>query len=78
MPTPRLTPDLIAAAVEGYESQKARIDQRIAELRALLPGGRTEAPATPETPKLKRRKLSAAARARIAERNARDGRKQRR
>ena len=67
MPTPRLTPDLIAAAVEGYESQKARIDQRIAELRALLPGGRTEAPATPETPKLKRRKLSAAARARIAE-----------
>jgi len=67
MPTPRLTPDLIAAAVEGYESQKVRIDQRIAELRALLPGGRTEAPATPETPKLKRRKLSAAARARIAE-----------
>jgi len=48
MPTPRLTPELIAAAVEGYESQKARIDQKIAELRAILSGGPAESAATPE------------------------------
>ena len=31
MRTPRLTPELIAAAVEGYEIQKTRIDAKIAE-----------------------------------------------
>ena len=65
MPTPRLTPELIAAAVEGYESQKARIDQKIAELRAILSGGPTEADATPEAP-ARKRKVSAAARRKMA------------
>ena len=67
MPTPRLTPELIAAAVEGYESQKARIDSKIAELRAILSGGPVESAATPEAPKRKRRKMSAAGRKAIAE-----------
>ena len=67
MPTPRLTPELIAAAVEGYESQKARIAQKIAELRAILSGGPAESAAAPETPTRKRRKMSAAGRKAIAE-----------
>jgi hypothetical protein len=67
MPLRRLTPELIAAAIEGYEAQKSRIDGTIAELRAMLPGGHTEAAATPAAPKQKRRKMSAAARRRIAE-----------
>ena len=62
MAKPKLTPELIAAAIQGYEAQKARIDQRIAQLRAMLPGGRTESSAP-----RKRGRRSAAARARIAE-----------
>jgi len=65
MPTQKLTPEIIAAAVEGYEAQKARINQKIAELKALLAGDTPEA-ATPEAPKPKRR-LSAAGRRRIIE-----------
>ena len=67
MPTPKLTNEIIAAAVEGYEAQKIRIDGKIAELRAMLPGGSPEAAAAPEPTKPKRRKMSAAARRRIAE-----------
>jgi hypothetical protein len=65
MPTPRLTPELIAAAIDGYEWQKARIDQKIAELRAILPGGPAESAATPEAP-ARKRKVSAAARRKMA------------
>ena len=68
MPRARLTPEIIAVAVEGYESQKARIDQKIAELKAMLDGRPAETAATPEAaPRERRRKMSAAARARIAE-----------
>jgi hypothetical protein len=67
MPISRLTPDIISAAIEGYEAQKSRIDARIAELRALLPGGRTDRSTPPQAPTQRRRKLSSAARARIAE-----------
>jgi len=66
MPTPKLTNEIINAAIEGFESQTARLDQQIAELRAMLPGGTTE-PATPEPAKRKRRKMSAAGRKAIAE-----------
>ena len=66
MPIGRLTPELIAAAIEGYEAQKARIDGTIAELRAMLPSGRPEA-AAPEAPARKRKKFSAAARRRMKE-----------
>ena len=65
MPAPRLTPELIAAAVEGYESQKARIDLKIAELKALLPGGPAIAAAAPEA-LARKRKVSAAARRKMA------------
>ena len=67
MPTPKLRPEIITAAIEGFESQKARIDQQIADLRAMLPGGAAETAATPEAPTRKRRKFSAAARGRMKE-----------
>ena len=65
MPT-RLTPEIIYAAIAGFEAQKKHIDTQIAELRGMLDGSRPEA-VTSEPAKRGRRKLSAAARARIAE-----------
>ena len=67
MPAQKLTPEILTAAIEGFEQQKLRIDAQIAELRVMLSGGRTEAVTTPEVPKGKRRKLSAAARKRIGD-----------
>ena len=67
MPTHKLTPEIINAAVEGFEQQKLRIDAQIAELRAMLHGGPTATAATPDGPKGKRRKMSAAARKRIGD-----------
>jgi hypothetical protein len=63
---PKLTTEIITAAIEGFESQKTRLDIKIAELKSMLPGGPTESP-TLEPAARKRRKMSAAARARIAE-----------
>jgi hypothetical protein len=67
MPTPKLTAEIIAAAIEGFESQKRRLDDRIAELRSMLPGGSAERTAAPESPVHKRRRFSAAARKRMRE-----------
>src|ERR1017187_3959921 len=67
MPIQKLTPEILTAAIAGFEQQKLRIDAQIAELRAMLPGGRTEPAATPEGPKGKRRKMSAAARKRMGD-----------
>ena len=58
-----LTPEIIDAAIEGFESQKNRIDQQIAELRAMRNGTPAAAPAT----KRRGRTMSAEGRARIAE-----------
>jgi hypothetical protein len=58
MPLPKLTDEILTAALEGYEAQKTRIDAQIAEIRSLLGGGGTDA-----TPK---RKVSASARRRMA------------
>jgi hypothetical protein len=58
MPHPKLTDEILTAALEGYEAQKTRIDAQIAEIRSMLGGGRTDA-----TPK---RKVSASARRRMA------------
>ncbi|MBZ5619510.1 MAG: hypothetical protein LAQ69_12415 [Acidobacteriia bacterium] len=66
MPTPKLSAEIIAAAIEGFESQKRRIDTQIEELRAMLSGGRTEGTVAPEAP-TRKRKVSAAARRRMAE-----------
>jgi len=66
MPTPKLTNEIIAAAVDGYEAQKIRIDGKIAELRAMLAGGSPEGAATSGVPATKRKKFSAAARRKMA------------
>jgi hypothetical protein len=58
MPQPKLTNEILIAALEGYEAQKTRIDAQIAEIRSMLGGGRTDT-----TPK---RKVSASARRRMA------------
>ena len=69
MPT-NLTPQIINAAIVGFEQEKLRIDTQIAELRSMLDGGGSTKPtpaSTPEAPTLKRRKFSAAARRRMKE-----------
>jgi hypothetical protein len=65
MPT-KLTPEIITAAILGFQEQKRRIDTQIAELRAATPGGPTESAATPETGARKRKRFSAAARRKMA------------
>jgi len=61
----KLTAEIIHAAIEGFESQKRRIDAQIDELRQLLTGERTAPSVAAESAK-PRRKMSAAARTRIA------------
>src|SRR6478672_13062859 len=65
MPTPKLTLEIINAAIEGFEAQKVRLDTQIADLRQMLEGGSPEAAATKEAGPGKR-KVSAAARRRMA------------
>jgi hypothetical protein len=67
MPTKKLNQSILLAAIEGFESQKQRIDTQIVELRQMLAGTPTETAATSEVPKGKRRKMSAAARKRIGD-----------
>jgi hypothetical protein len=64
---PKLTPEIITAAILGFEEQKRNIDTQLSELRAVLPGHTPEAAAPPEPPTRKRRKMSAAGRKAIAE-----------
>jgi hypothetical protein len=59
---PTLTIEVINAAILGFEEQKRRLDQQIAELRGLLPG----ATPAPEAAKSTRRKMSAAGKKAIA------------
>lgn len=65
MPTQKLTVEIIHAAIEGFESQKRRIDLQIGELRQLLSTGTTEAAPASGVPAPKR-KISAAGRRRMA------------
>ena len=65
MPSQKLTAEIIAAAIDGYEFQKTRIDTKIVELRAMLAGGPVP-PATLEPKKRKRLKMSGAGRTRSA------------
>ncbi len=62
--------NLLAAALEGLELQKARLEAQIAQIRAALGKRRSKkkaAPAaTPASKGGKKRRLSAAARSRIA------------
>src|SRR5262245_20619731 len=61
----KLSPEIIHAAIEGFESQKLRLDSQISELRAMLNGAQPKAVAAPQ--RGPRRKVSAAARKRMAE-----------
>jgi hypothetical protein len=67
MPTPKLTKEMIAAAILGFEEQKRGIDAQIAELRAFLSGEPAESATTPVPTKRPRRKVSAAGRKTMAE-----------
>jgi hypothetical protein len=56
----------LAAALEGLELQKARIEAQIAEVRSMLGGKKSKTPdAAVAVAPAKRRKLSPAARKRI-------------
>jgi len=48
MPTHKLTNEIIAAAIQGFEGQKKQLDDQIAELRAMLSGSSVEAATTQE------------------------------
>jgi hypothetical protein len=65
MPTQKLTAEIIHAAIEGFESQKRRIDSQIHDLRQLLNGDRAETGTESGTP-ARKRKISAAGRRRMA------------
>ena len=68
MPERKLTPEILTAALAGLEAQKDRIATQIAEVRRMLGGAPVPAPSVAEAPTRKpRRKMSAAARKRIAE-----------
>jgi len=67
MPTQVLTAQILAAAIEGFEAEKRRIDEQIAEVRQMLDGGRSEPAATPKAPGGTQRTMSAAARKRIGD-----------
>src|SRR5262245_45040632 len=59
-----LRPEIIAAAVEGFESRKVRLDEQISELRGMLGGASPESTAAPHNGG--RRQISAAAQRRMA------------
>jgi hypothetical protein len=63
----KLNPEIIAAAIEGFENQRNRLDAQIGELRAMLNNGRRTESAAAEPPKRNRRRIGAARRKRIAE-----------
>jgi hypothetical protein len=67
MPTQKLTNEIIAAAIEGFEAQKKRIDAQIADLRSILIDGITETAAAPEAAPRKRGKFSDATRLKMKE-----------
>src|SRR5438094_729659 len=62
----KLTPDIITAAIAGFEVQKQRIDARIAEIRQMLDGGSTGPAVTPSETGKRKRRFSAASRRKMA------------
>ena|SRR5438270_10265545 len=66
MPQAKLTPEIINAAIAGFEQKKKAIDDQIAELRESLNGSSNGAAAVEtEGPVRRRKKFSAAARLRM-------------
>src|SRR4051812_998513 len=63
----QITNEIINAAIEGFEGQKRRIDEQIAELRSMTNGSLTSN-GVPKAPTARKgRTMSAEGRARIAE-----------
>ena len=60
---PKVSADILAAAIEGFEAQKDRINGQIAGLRAMLSGGPAESVVAPAGAPTKHQ-VSAAARRR--------------
>jgi len=60
----QLRPEIIHAAIQGFEAQKQQLDTQIAELRGMLNGSEPKAEVAPQSGT--RRKVSAAARERMA------------
>jgi hypothetical protein len=67
MHTRQLTAAILDAAIEGFEAQKRRIDEQIAQVRQLQNGHQPVAVTTSEPQKRTRRKMSAAVRKRMGE-----------
>jgi hypothetical protein len=67
MPTRQLTAAILDAAIEGFETQKRRIDEQIAQVRQLQNGDQPVAASTSELQQHPRPRISAAARKRMAE-----------
>ena len=61
----KLTPEIVIAAIAGFEAQKNHIDSQIAELRSILDGSSREPFTTTEFAK-PRKKRSAAVRRKMA------------
>jgi hypothetical protein len=61
-----LTKEIIEAAIAGFEGQKQRLDEQIAELRGMLNGDRASSSVEPK-PVTTRRKFSATALKRMRE-----------
>jgi hypothetical protein len=61
----QLTDEIIDAAIEGFNQQRARIEQKIAELRAIR-SGQPASNTTPEPVPGKRKQFSAASRKKMA------------
>jgi hypothetical protein len=64
MATQKLTNDVIIAAIDGFEAQKAKIDLQIAEIRSMLSGSPQSTATSGAT--TSKRTVSAAARRRMA------------
>jgi hypothetical protein len=67
MQSRQLTSEILRAAIEGFESQKRRIDEQIAQVRQLLNGHQPVPAIASEPQKRARRKMSAATRKRMGE-----------
>ena len=66
---PKLTEEIVSAAIDGLEEKRRRLDEQIGELRTMLPGFRRNSgsTATSEVTPPKRKKFSAASRKKMAE-----------
>jgi hypothetical protein len=66
MPQLKLTADILAAALMGFEVQKFAIEGKIAEIRLMLDGDRSEPAAPSPATRTRRKKRSAAVRRKMA------------